>query len=346
MTLDGRPGGGNYGYACRWIEDGLVGFDPSTGSDVSSGTVITFVPTLNMLEVDTPAICLGQSYPPNGRETAVSPDGRSYPATTTSEFWDDGAFGDASVQLPIEAFRQPGRWQIQANGFSLNVDVLLPDHPYVMYTLLDGGKMFVGGLKPNERFIVNGTGDEDYSTYYFEAQADSNGTYMTPLRQLPWYDDLQPDDSNSLYASVTRTDIIGEQGSFVTLDGVDVRDPATGDRWFRIPVREAAPVMREIVWGGQYDETSAENLLQSWTCPGALPIRINRHENGSASVTGAAQPLYSEPSIHSDIREIVQPGDTVFVFDGVQCGDNGVWWDTSGGWLMESENGHYLWEPS
>src|SRR5829696_1174320 len=32
-TLDGKPGGGNYEYACRGLDDGLIARDPSTSSN-------------------------------------------------------------------------------------------------------------------------------------------------------------------------------------------------------------------------------------------------------------------------------------------------------------------------
>jgi hypothetical protein len=46
------------------------------------------------------------------------------------------------------------------------------------------------------------------------------------------------------------------------------------------------------------------------------------------------------------MRVVVQPGETMFLLGGVECADNGVWWETGDGWLMESQNHQYLWEPS
>ncbi|MEO8392798.1 MAG: hypothetical protein ABI700_07380 [Chloroflexota bacterium] len=351
-TLDARPGGGNYDYACRGVsDDELTGRDPSTSSNVDNGASLRFSPSLNMLEVDTPAICLGANYGLDGNEVAFGPDGRSYTPVITPVYRDvedDGSGGEldyTQVQLPSEAFNQFGRWQLQASGFSLDVDIRAPSHPYVLYTFADNGEMIVGAMQPNERFIANGTGNDGDSTYHFEAQVNGAGVFVIPLAQLPWFNDLSQYDTNSLYASVTETDIIGQQGSFVTLDGVTVRDPVSGYDWFRIPVRYAAPLMHEIVWGGNYDEAGAENLLRSWTCPGAAPIQLNQNENESATASGDAQAIYSQPSVNSQVQETVQPGDTIFLLDGVECGDNGVWWESNDGWLLESRNGQYLWTP-
>ena len=351
-TLDARPGGGNYDYACRGVsDDEVIGRDPSTSSNVDNGSLIQFRPSLNMLEVDTPAICLGSNYGLNGNVVAIGPDGSAYPPLITPVYRDvedDGSGGEldyTQVQLPLQALSQFGRWRLQANGFSLDVDLRTPDLPYVLYTFANDGEMLVGGMKPNERFIANGTGNDGDSTYHFEAQANSKGIFMIALRQLPWFNDLSRYDTNSLYASAAETDIIGQQGSFVTLGGVIIKDPTTGYRWYRIPVRFAAPLMHEIVWGGNYDEASAENLLLSWTCPGAAPIRLNQNEDESASAAGQAQPIYRQPSVSSQVEEMSQPGDNVFLLDGVECADNGVWWESDSGWLMESQNGQYLWVP-
>lgn len=345
--LDGRPGGGNYDSACEGIDDNLVASDPATSSYVDSGALVIFTPSLNMLEVDTPAICLGRSYAPNGSEIAIAPNGTRYPPSIMTSYDDeDGAFRYAAVQLPADAFFQFGTWTLQVDGFGLSIDVRAPEHPYVLYTFLDDGMMIVGGLRPHERFIASGTGDEDDTTRYFQAQADSDGSFVIPLRRLPWYDDLPEYDTNSLYASVTRTDIIGQEGSFVTLEGVSVQDPVTEYEWFRIPVREAAPLMQQLIWGGQYSQADAEALLQDWTCPDAAPIRLNRNENESAAAVGNAQRIYSRPSLNSQVREVVQAGDTMFLLGGVECADNGVWWETSDGWLMESQNHQYLWAPA
>jgi hypothetical protein len=352
-TLDARPGGGNYDYACRGVgDDELTGRDPSTSSNVDNGSFIPMSLSLNMIEVDTPAICLGANYGLDGSETAIAPNGSSYDPLITTVYRDDDDDGNndtldyTQVQLPLQAFYQLGRWRIQANGFSMDVDVRTTGLPYVLYTFADNGEMIVGGMEPNERFIANGTGNDGDSTYHFEAQANGDGMFVTALSQLPWFNDLSQYDTNSLYASVTQTDIIGQQGSFVTLDGVTVRDPATGYDWFRIPVRYAASLMQEIVWGGSYSEADADNLLMSWTCPGAAPIQLNQNENESASIAGDAQPIYSQPSINSQVQEMIQPGDSTYLLDGVECSDNGVWWETGNGWIMESQNGQYLWRPS
>lgn len=347
-TLDGRPGGGNYEYVCRGGWDGITGRDPATSSDVGFGGTIAFTPSLNMLEVDTPAICLDANTPFSGG-VAVAPNGQTFDASVTPVYEDNGDGGSdyryTMAQLPLQAFFMPGTWQLQASGFSLNVNVRLPNHPYVLYTFLNGEQMIVGGLQPNERFIANGTGDDGETVRWFEARADGGGAYVTQLDQLPWYPDLFNYDTNALYLSATQTDIIGQQGSFMTLKGVTVSDPDTGYEWYRIPTAQAAPLMREIVWGGNYDDISAQALLRSWTCPGAPPIRLNLEDNGGGAhvIDGVGTVnLYNQPTFNSQVVGSVQSGDSVFLLDGVQCADNAIWWDVGDGWIAESVGSSYL----
>jgi hypothetical protein len=200
-------------------------------------------------------------------------------------------------------------------------------------------------MQPNERFIASGTGDDGDTIRWFEAQANSNGSFVTSLSQLPWFQDLPDYDTNYLYDSVAQIDIIGQMGSFVTLESVEVEDPENGDEWYSIPVRYVAPLMREIVWGGNYDEASARNLLLSWTCPGASPIRLRRDAGAIVLEEAGAQRIYLEPSLNAEVDSTRDPGDTVYVFSGIECADNGVWWYTGDGWFMESQGNRYFWQP-
>lgn len=344
-TLDGRPGGGNFEDTCRGVFNGIAGRESSFEGDLNNGSFISFTPFLNVLEVDTPAICLGAEFNGDG-STATSPDGTVYPASVTP-FFDNEGNTHTLVQLPLQAFFWFGTWQLQSQGFTLTVEVQQPDQPYILYTLLNGGQIYIGGLQPNERFIASGTADDGNFVRWFGAVADQNGVFVMQLSQLPWFNDFPELNTNFLYLSVTQIDLIGQLGSFVSIEGVQVTNPNSGFNWYRIPQEYAAPLMREIVWGGQpYDEESAMNLLRTWTCPGASPIRLDPDQNGNrAFVAGdvGAQPIRSAPSLNAPILEEIQPGDFVVFNSDIACGDNAVWWGYGNGWFMESQGGQYFW---
>lgn len=343
-TLDGRPGGGNYEEVCRNTENGVVGRASSFDGDYESGAVIPFTPFLNVLEVDTPAICVGSSFTADGA-VVIAPDG-SFHEPSVSTMTDFNGFTHSLVQLPIEAFFHPGLWRLGAAGFILDVDVRRSG-PFALYTMQDGGQIVIGGLQPNERFIASGTADDSEFSSWFGAIADANGAFVMPLAQLPWFPNFPQLDTNFLYLSATQLDVVGQLGSFLTLEGVQVTHPDTGFNWYRIPQEYAAPLMREIVWGGQpYNEESAMNLLRTWTCPGASPIRLNPDENGNRAFVASdvgAQPIRSAPSVNAQILEEYQPGDFVVFNNDIACADNGVWWGFGDGWFMESQGGQYFW---
>jgi hypothetical protein len=345
--LDLTPGAVERFLTCEggfYEDNGITGRVAYSEDNVPNGGTIRISPTTQVLEVDFPAVCIRYDASVSGSIAAIAPDGSQFqPLVYEYERRDAG--NSRQIQLPPIAFLFGGRWQIQAGNFSINVDIVLPDRPYVFYTYADQGAMFVGGLQPNEPFIVSGKIRDDQDALYLEAQADDNGIYRHTLSRVPWVNDFEP---NRLYRSVISVDVVGQFGSVYLYEGLAVYDSQNDRIRYSIPAQQAAPIIHEITWGSNLSSGDAQNLIRSWTCPGALAIRINGADlNASAVVSRdvGRQNIYRDPSTNSQVEATVDPGREVSIFGGVQCADRAVWWRTRDGWIMESQNGRYYLEP-
>ena len=345
--LDLQPGAGERFLTCEggFHEDnGITGRIAFSENNVSNGGTVRVVPSTQVLEVDFPAVCVQYFASVNGRPTAIAPDGRQYEALIyIYEQRDAGNSWQAS--LPPIAYLQGGNWQLRAGNFTLNVDINRPNRPYAFYTYADNGRMFVGGLQSNEAFIISGKARSNDSLSYIEAQADNNGIYQHPLNNVPWVRDREP---NLLYRSVVSIDIVGQFGSVYLYQGVAINDPRQENRLkYQIPLPYATSIVHETVWGN-LSNSAVENIRNSWTCPGGLPIRLSAANlNAEAVVLNnvGRQNIYDQPTTSSSVERTIDPGRTLSILTGVECNNQGVWWRTNSGWIMESQNGQYLLGP-
>lgn len=344
-TLDGNPGGGNFYHACdSGFYDGVIGRSAYAGDNISNGGTVVYRPFTHVLEIDTPALCFIREVQYDFNGVAAAPNGQRIEPLVSQLFDDEeGDLYLTQIQLPPQAFLAAGIWRLEVPGYGISIDIRPPAHPYVLFTLADGGQMLVAGLQPNERFILSGASRGGNDPQWFEARANNRGIFTRSLRDLPWLRGFNDLNVNNLRASVGNVDIVGQMGSFLSVGGITITEPQTGYYWYRIPMRYGAPLMRELIWGGNYDEASAMDYLRQWTCPGAAPIRLDPDERVYVASGVGAQNVYSEPSLSAQVVDTIQPGDSVFIFYGVECADNGVWWPSDDGWIMESRNGQYLW---
>jgi hypothetical protein len=345
-TLDGQPGGGNYYYACEggYNDSGVTGRLAFSEDNINNGGAADYRPFTHVLEVDTPAICFAGNAQYGNNAVAVAPNGQRLDPVV-SQLYDEGSVYLTQIQLPLQAFIASGTWRLEVPGFVIDVNVRLPDHPYILFTLANGGQMLVAGLQSNERFILSGSAFGDYPEW-FEARADQQGLFTLPLSQLTWLNEIDELDTNNLRRAVGTIDIIGQMGSFLSYDGITVTHPDTGYYWYRIPMRYGAPLMHEIIWGGSYDEASAQDYLRQWTCPGASPIRLNPDTSGGRAYVAngvGTQFVYTGPSLNAPVESSREPGDYLVFFGGVECADNGVWWSAGGEWIMENQGSQYFW---
>lgn len=346
-TLDGNPGGGNYFHVCDGGSyDGVIGRIAYSEDNINNGGSVVYRPFTHVLEVDTPALCFIREVEYQNNGSAITPNGQRVDPLV-SRLFDEGDIYLTQIQLPPQAFLTAGTWRLEVPGYSINIDVRPLNHPYVLFTLADGGQMLVAGLQPNERFVLSGASRGGNDPEWFEARANQQGIFTVPLSQLSWMRDFDEFDTNNLRAAVGTIDIIGQMGSFLSFDGISVTNPQTGFYWYRIPMRYGAPLMHELVWGGNYDEASAQDYLRQWTCPGASPIRLDpQNTNGRAYVASGVgtQGIYTAPSLNAPIEETREPGDYLVISQGVECADNGVWWSAGGDeWIMENQGSQYFW---
>lgn len=346
--LDLQPGAGERFLTCEggfYEDNGLTGRIAFSDNNVPNGGTVRVIPTTQVLEVDYPAICVSYKASVNGRPTAIAPDGRQYDALIyIYEQRDAGNSWQAS--LPPIAYLQGGRWQLRAGNFTLNVEINRSNNPYAFYTYADNGRMYVGGLQPNEAFVISGRARSNDDLSYIEAEANTNGTYQLALNRVPWVRDLEP---NMLYRSVVSIDIVGQFGSVYMYEGVAITDPRQDNRLkYQIPMPYAASIVYDTVWGN-LSTSEIQNIRDSWTCPGGSPIRLSAADlNAEAIVLNnvGRQNIYDQPNTSSSVERTLDPGRTISILRGVECNNQGVWWRTNSGWIMESQNGRYLLGPN
>ena len=334
-ALDLSPGGGNFEFACdKRVESNIFISD----NDYANGATVVVRPGATVLEVDYPAICVRSGA--NVNATIVSPSGQTIaPHTLPLLNWED--IQVVQVQPPVQAFIEGGMWQIRVENVSLTLDIRLPRHPYVFYTYANGGQLIISGLAPNERILATGKfsgANSDDPLQWFQGQADTRGNYVTSLPQLPWFNtnDLTPTE---LRLSVTSIDVVGEQGSYYGYKGAAVLSSDRDWALYTIPIEYAAPLMRDIVWSGNHNVNSAQDLLRRWSCPGTDRIRLNPEVNGGRVNVVNEVGIYVEPTTSSRVSETAEPGDRIFINSGVQCANDAIWWEVSEGWIMENQNG-------
>ena len=233
-------GGGGYLSTLCMNAPGRVAVQHDTGQslehtyDPRSGSVYTF-PTfpsgLSIRMVYFPAICVQAGY---GSIDAMglSPDEQN----VVPRFSD--AEGYRVIQLPLEAYRQPGRWRLimfTPEHWEIFVDVPWPAEPFNIYDFTqNSATVLLGGFDAYERikvvaFVMDGFGGD------FELQADRDGY---ALFELPG-------------GFPGPTAFIGEHGHFtinwMDTNGIGVRQ---GNESSWVSGEDLAQRLYEGYWGG------------------------------------------------------------------------------------------------
>jgi hypothetical protein len=130
-----------------------------------------------------PVICFDRSVP--AQTSALSPDGDELaPAEVSSIFECDPATKTA-IQLPEQAYHQPGLWHLRVNDFEIGVDIPVAQTPiFGDYTNEEDERiMWLAGFEPFERVIIfvgfpfGGAGPAE-RRQLFEVQMDDTGYFV------------------------------------------------------------------------------------------------------------------------------------------------------------------------
>ena len=90
----------------------------------------------------------------------------------------------------------------------------------------------------------------------------------------------------------------------------------------------------------------------AFSCPGSLATRLKPASRARVTFTdGTPLRVREGPGKTAKVNKTIPEGTEMFIMEGPECGDQGVWWrmQTNNGsvvgWVMEGENGVYYIEP-
>jgi hypothetical protein len=273
--------------------------------------------------LDQPGICTAfnvsasdvRLIDPFGQTSSLSPIIWNYPNSEPG----------AQIQLPLEAYIQPGTWTIQLGDFVVYVEV--PESTeFVLYQYLDKfeGLRTYRNLDVQTYALVGLPANEQIAIIDSEAVAilttDSNGyaLHTTPR-------------------NVGIAAVVAQNGEVYPM-GISLEVPNR----YRIPDDQYGQVLYDIAWNGL-------RTLTTWTCSGALPIRLS--EDGQGRVVSNGLNIYDEATLSAGVVTVASQGQVVEIIDGIfGCADGLVWWTVdvglTFGFIPESGNGQYFLEPA
>lgn len=265
-----------------------------------------------------PGLCVPESVAVR-EVAAVSPDGETFEPANV--LFDNGA----QFHLPLAAYERGGRWTLRVNDWTLTIDIEIEGIGFIYDP--DVNEVFITGFEPGERFLVIGGADGEAS--YFEAQADSNGSFITT------YEDKA--------AILQAAALVGEEGS-ARAGGFRV-GAADGVPDWTIPGEFVGERLYQVLWAG--DTVN----FRAWTCPGSAPIGL---VNGARARVTQTQAVYPLPSSTAEPITTLETSAEITVVDGVVCADEAVWWAVDlgaefgfrRGFLRESRGDQYWLEPA
>ena len=92
--------------------------------------------------------------------------------------------------------------------------------------------------------------------------------------------------------------------------------------------------------------------ISAFSCPGALASQLKPSSRARVTFTdGTPLRVREEPGKTAKILKTIPEGTEMFLMEGPECADQGVWWrmqtnnGSVTGWVMEGENGVYYIEP-
>jgi uncharacterized protein YraI len=343
MTGFGGGGGGFEGTCIEtweqdltvpvlYVPDGIGGVDME-GQVYGSGETMV-VDALSPIEQGNyrrpellPAVCASDIIDAS-EATAISPTGeQEAPAIELIE-WETGTA--SQVQLPLPAYAQPGEWTLQVRDFEITLDVRIPDEPSILADkMLSWEQFIIAGFDPQERVVLlpyYHTDDGSLEVDVVTVEMDEHAAAVVTLPR----------------SAIYITAILGENG-FAWSRSIGY--PSLSVSNFVISPEDSAQILWDIIWGGETVD------LSTWTCPGALPIRLAYDFDAQVRViAGHAVDVYEEPGDDSTIIGQVQDDALVTLrYSLIQCTPGSTWWQIKygdeGGWIPESANGVYWLEP-
>jgi hypothetical protein len=92
--------------------------------------------------------------------------------------------------------------------------------------------------------------------------------------------------------------------------------------------------------------------IPTFSCPGAMASQLKPSSRARVTFTdGTPLRVREGPGKTAKIIKTIPEGTEMFIMEGPECGDQGVWWrmqtnnGSVAGWVMEGENGSYYIEP-
>lgn len=289
--------------------------------------IFTTPPTIiRPIPWDVPYVCSSQLIV-SSKLAAVSPTGEIFMPKVVYESY----LMRYTYHLPDFAILEQGSWELKVDDFIVNINNIY-DYPVAIYL---NQQLILRNFHPDERIaIVQAVYQTEITSASatlsrFLIQVDDTGGFVGTSDDLP--------NSDAFRISA----LIGEYGSVVS-HGIDVID--ADETTYSIPSDETATLLYETTWNQN------ELLLDDWTCPGALPIRLHRDKNAIVNAIRDEIPVYVDPNQSSNIITNLYPGDIFNLGNGVECADDAVWWwfyyeDFNIGWVMESQGNQYFLEP-
>ena len=311
-------------YVCLNVGTVPSAYTSYNGSAISNGSTFIVNEYSWYAHQSMPALCAPQAR--SRRATGGAPDGS---IVRLSLFQASNVY---QYQLPLSAYTHPGLYRLSYGSFNIYLDVRPPTQPSFMVNM--SSQLFVGGLKPNERFVLL-SGLKRFSLN----RANSSGYFFADLNAMRWQG--EGNSAPSAENIILSASLIGQDGSTTPLKSAFW---VGGNRYY-IPPDFSASVVYAQIWLGQ------TNAADVWTCPNGLSIRLSQMKGARVLDSAGQQPIHGfPPSLRSTVLGTVPAGAFVTVKSGVECdGDATLWlvdYRDVEGWMAESSGGQYLLAPT
>jgi uncharacterized protein YraI len=272
---------------------------------------------------------------------AISPTGDVFTpliwkSSDTAE-WYLKSFVGSAIQLPINAYFQPGLWKLEVNtgvSYEFLIDISAPDSPFLIW---DGAEALLGGFQPSEE-VVGLFYDRDGFVGDVQTTASTEGYALFTLEE---------EDRNNIWSSL----FVGKSGRAVAVDwfnavgGYDFfwdendprgKDGAPGFPWGEeLSAYEAITRIHQTYWNDTH-------ILMPDECPGFPASQMYLGAFGYVS-TPRPSDLHFEPESTSIVGQM-PPGSWFHVVGGPICSATGneFWWQVQYegllGWASEGKN--------